>query len=296
MAKTDKVIKYTIIPRNEDENYDKNFRLSLKEFAKALESKSLVAPLIIYNSELDIPMDMEEELEEYCIYSSEDNLLDTIKNQENTDVFRCLIIHGFDITLDEVRDVYCSISRKNEADICINVIQDSEIGENLTFYLRNDLDKYSDEEWQEDKKQIEDDMQEYIDEYLAYDELSEEDMMDLLPFLLSGDMDKFDELIKEKKEKEKEKVPEKKTDDKIIHIPLPMNFNKDLEKLEEEKEESMSNAITCSYEYDSLIAISKVDEDFYIIEDDDYEIALTLDQMMFLMESFNRIKDKPVKK
>jgi UDP-N-acetylmuramoylalanine-D-glutamate ligase len=138
------------------------------------------------------------------------------------------------------------------------------------------------------------DMQEYIDEYLAYDELSEEDMMDLLPFLLSGDMDKFDELIKEKKEKEK--VPEKKTetDDKIIHIPLPMNFNKDLEKLEEE--ESTSNAITCSYEYDSLIAISKVDEDFYIIEDDDYEIALTLDQMMFLMESFNRIKDKPVKK
>jgi hypothetical protein len=295
MAKTDKVIKYTIIPRNEEENYDKNFRLSLKEFAKALESKSLVAPLIIYNSELDIPMDMEEELEEYCIYSSEDNLLDTIRNQENTDVFRCLIIHGFDISLDEVRDVYCSISRKNEADVCINVIQDSEIGENLTFYLRNDLDKYSDEEWQEDKKQIEDDMQEYIDEYLAYDELSEEDMMDLLPFLLSGDMDKFDELIKEKKEKEK--VPEKKTetDDKIIHIPLPMNFNKDLEKLEEE-EESTSNAITCSYEYDSLIAISKVDEDFYIIEDDDYEIALTLDQIMFLMESFNRIKDKPVKK
>lgn len=289
--KTDKVIKYTIIPRNEDDNYDKNFRLSLKEFAKALESKSLVAPLIIYNSELDIPMDMEEELEEYCIYSSEENLLDTIKNQENTDIFRCLIIHGFDITLDEVRDVYCSISRKNEADICINVIQDSELGENLTFYLRNDLDKYSDEEWEEDKKQIEDDMQEYIDEYLAYDDLSEEDMMDLLPFLLTGDMDKFDELMKEKKKEQPKEV--KETKDNLIHIPLPMNFNKDIEELEEE---STSNAITCSYEYDSLIAISKVEEDFYIIEDDDYEIALTLDQMMFLMESFNRIKDKPVKK
>ena len=291
MAKNDKVIKYTIIPRNEDDNYDKNFRLSLKEFAKALESKSLVAPLIIYNSELDIPMDMEEELEEYCIYSSEENLLDTIRNQENTDIFRCLIIHGFDITLDEVRDVYCSISRKNEADICINVIQDSELGENLTFYLRNDLDKYSDEEWEEDKKQIEDDMQEYIDEYLAYDDLSEEDMMDLLPFLLTGDMDKFDELMKEKKKEQPKEV--KETKDNLIHIPLPMNFNKDIEELEEE---STSNAITCSYEYDSLIAISKVEEDFYIIEDDDYEIALTLDQMMFLMESFNRIKDKPVKK
>ena len=141
MAKSEKVIKYTIIPKNEKEDYDKNFRLSLKEFAKSLESKSLVAPLILYNSDLDIPMDMEEELEEYCIYTNQDNLLPTIKNQENTDIFRCLIIHGFDISLDEIRSVYCPISRKNEADICINVIQDSELGENLTFYLRNDLDQ-----------------------------------------------------------------------------------------------------------------------------------------------------------
>ena len=294
MAKSEKVIKYTIIPKNENDNYDKNFRLSLKEFAKALDSKSLVAPLIIYNSDLDIPMDMEEELEEYCIYSNQDNLLDTIKNQENTDIFRCLIVHGFDIDLDDVRDIYCPISRKNEADICINVIQESELGENLTFYLRNDLDKSSDEEWAEDKKQIEDDMQEYIDEYLAYDELSEEDMMDLLPFLLSGDMDEFDKLMKDKKkEKAEEKKEEKKEDNKIISIPLPKNFNKPEEP--EPYKEEMDKRITCSYECDSLIALTKYDEDFYVIEDDDYEIALNLDQILFLIESFNRIKDKPVK-
>lgn len=291
MAKSEKVIKYTIIPKNENDNYDKNFRLSLKEFAKSLDSKSLIAPLIIYNSDLDIPMDMEEELEEYCIYSNQDNLLDTIRNQENTDIFRCLIIHGFDIDLDDVRNVYCPISRKNEADVCINVIQESELGENLTFYLRNDLDKCSDEEWEEDKKQIEDDMQEYIDEYLAYDELSEEDMMDLLPFLLSGDMDEFDKLMKDKKkEKAEEKKEEKKEDNKIISIPLPKNFNEP-----EPCKEELDKRITCSYESDSLIALTKYDEDFYVIEDDDYEIALNLDQILFLIESFNRIKNKPVK-
>ena len=78
MAKTDKVIKYTIIPKNDDEDYDKNFKLSLKEFAKALESKSLIAPLILYNSDLDIPMDMEEELEEYCIYTNKNFVIEEV--------------------------------------------------------------------------------------------------------------------------------------------------------------------------------------------------------------------------
>jgi hypothetical protein len=41
--------------------------------------------------------------------------------------------------------------------------------------------------------------------------------------------------------------------------------------------------------------LSKFEDDFYTIEDDDYEICLTLDQMQFLMESFNRIKDKKIK-
>lgn len=294
MAKTDKVIKYTIIPKNDDEDYDKNFKLSLKEFAKALESKSLIAPLILYNSDLDIPMDMEEELEEYCIYTNKDTLLETIRKEENTNVFRCLIIHGFDISLDEIRDIYCPISRKNEADVCINVIQESELGENLTFYLRNDLDQYPDEEWEEDKKQIEDDMMDYIDEYLAYDELSENDMMDLLPYLLSGDMEEFDKMMSKKK---KEQSKKKKEDDKVIHIPLPANLNpKDEEPNEPEEKLEEEYFITCSYEYDSLIALTKVNDDCYVIEDDNYEIELNLDQMLFLMESFNRIKDKPVKK
>ncbi len=224
----------------------------------------------------------------------------TIKNQENTDIFRCLIIHGFDISLDEIRSVYCPISRKNEADVCINVIQDSELGENLTFYLRNDLDQYSDEEWEEDKKQIQEDMLDYIDEYLAYDDLSEKDMLELLPYLLSGDMDEFDKRmddmkkVKAKENKEKDLLDE--YSDKIIHIPLPTNLQEKSDKLDELEEKEMEGVITCSYEYDSLIALSKFDDDFYVIEDDDYEIALNLDQMLFLVESFNRIKDKPVKK
>ena len=297
MANSEKVIKYTIIPKNDNDDYDKNFKLSLKEFAKSLESKSLIAPLILYNSDLDVPMDMEEELEEYCIYTNQDNLIPIIKNHEKTDIFRCLVLHGFDISLDDIRDIYCPISRKNEADICINVIQESELAENLTFYLRNDLDQSSDEEWEEDKKQIEEDMVEYINEYLTYEDLSEEEMMKLLPYLLSGDMDEFDnkmaDIRKEKaKENNKEELKNKdESNNKIIHIPFPEENMQINEQLEEEPDKT----ITCSYECDGLIALSKIEDDFYVIEDDDYEMALNLDQMLFLIESFNRIKDKPIK-
>ena len=304
MAGTEKVIKYTIMPKNDEDDYTQNFKLSLREFAKSLEDKTLVAPLIIYNSDLDIPLDMEKEIEKYVFYTDKDNLESLIKKQEVTDVFRCLILHGFDIPLDEVRDIYCPISRKNEADICINVIQELDyeglsMKENLTFYLRNDLDNCSEEEWEEDKKSIEEDMDEYINEWLSYDDLSEEDMMELLPYLMTGDLDEFDRKMEEKKKK----MPVKKDNDngKILYIPLPDEIEKgEVPKMKEpelkEEEEELEKSITCLYECDTLIALTKIDDDLYVIEDDNYEIEINLDQMQFLIESFNRIKDKPVNK
>ena len=304
MAGNEKVIKYTIMPKNDEDDYTQNFKLSIREFAKSLEDKTLVAPLIIYNSDLDIPLDMEKEIEKYVFYTDKDGLAALIKKQETTDYFRCLILHGFDISLDEVRDIYCPLSRKNEADVCINVVQELDyeglsFKENLTFYLRNDLDQCTDEEWEEDKKAIEDDMDEYINEWLSYDDLSEEDMMELLPYLMTGDLDKFDEAM----EKKKKKMPVKKDDDngKVLYIPLPEELKKGEKpemKLKEEvnEEEELNRSITCLYECDRLIALTKIDDDLFLIEDDNYEIEVDLDQMQFLIESFNRIKDKPVDK
>lgn len=305
MAGNEKVIKYTIMPKNEDDDYSQNFKLSLREFAKALEDKTLVAPLIIYNSDLDIPLDMEQEIEKYVFYTDKDGLATLIKKQETTDYFRCLILHGFDISLDEVRDVYCSLSRRNEADVCINVVQELDyegfsFKENLTFYLRNDLDQCSDEEWEDDKKAIEDDMEEYINEWLSYDDLSEEDMMELLPYLMSGDLDEFDKKIAEKRKK----VPssnkkEEKDDNKIIHIPLPTESSqkeeKDANMCERpiEPQDDLFIPIQCYFDDGkSIIMITKFNDDEYLIEDDDFEIKLNLDKMNFLMESFERIKDK----
>lgn len=307
MADNEKIIKYTIMPKNEDDDYSQNFKLSIREFAKAMEDKTLVAPLIVYNSDLDIPLDMEKEIEKYVFYSDKEGLAGLIKKQETTDYFRCLILHGFDISLDEVRDIYCPLSRRNEADVCINVIEDLDFEglnfkENLTFYLRNDLDNCTEEEWEEDKKAIEDDMEEYINEWLSYDDLSEEDMMELLPYLMSGDLDEFDKKMAEKKKKMPAKKNDKADNGKVLYIPLPEELLSEDKKPEmkeqepeQEPEQEVEKYISCVYECDTLIAISKIDEDVFLIENDNYEIEVDLDQMNFLIESFNRIKNKPLK-
>ena len=274
------IIKYTIVPANDKDDYESNFKLSLNEFAKAVDGngKALVCPLIVYNADLDIPLNMDKMIEDYIIYATEEQVLDVIRKHESTEVLRTLIVHGFDISLDEVRDIYCPLSRRNECDVCINVIRDIELDSNLTFYLYNDLDEQDDEEWEETLAALEEDMWSYIEDYKALEEMEDEDIFEMLPFLL-GDEEGADiqQMIKKIKDKEES-------------APPPV-----LAKPQELKDEEPRKSITCAYDYDGYIAINKLDEDLYTIEDDDYEVVLTADQIDFLFQQYNRIKDKPVK-
>ena len=291
MKEKGQIIKYTIVPRNDKDDYDSNFRLSLTEFAKSLDGKVLLAPLILYNSDLDIPMDMDDSLEEYIIYTDEDNLLDTIRKQETLDVFRSLVIHGFDVSLDDVRDVYCPLARRNQADICINTIQDLELDNNLTFYLYDDLDQCPEEEWQETKDNLEQDMKDYIEEYRAIEDMDDDEIFDLLPLFFEDEtIQSFKKIMDSKeevKEEKKDEVPLKKD---VMPIPLFDNI-----KTNEPKQEERPKAITVSYEYDGYIALNKLDDDLYTIEDDDYEVLMSAEQIDFIVQAYNRIKDKPVK-
>ena len=72
----DMIVKYTLMPLNEEDDYEHFFSLSLRELAKNTKDKSLLAPLIVYNSELDVPMD--NDLEEYTVYCNEEQILEVI--------------------------------------------------------------------------------------------------------------------------------------------------------------------------------------------------------------------------
>ena len=292
----DKIIKYTIVPKNDNDDYDSNFKLSLTEFAKALDGKALLAPLILYNSDLDIPLDMDETIEDYMIYTDKDNLLSVIKKQETIDVFRSLIIHGFDISLDEVRDIYCPLARRNQADVCINTIQELELDSNLTFYLYDDLDKCSDEEWDDTKMQLKQDMKDYIDEYKNFESMDEEELMDLLPFFFDdsneeGSFEDFLETIsKAANEAANKKKKEEKKEENTNIIPLPLP--EDLNKLDDVKEEQQ-RMMTLSYDDGkNFIALNKLGDDLYTIEDEEGEVLLSAEQIDYIMYAYNKLKDK----
>jgi hypothetical protein len=296
MNKDDMIIKYTLMPLNEDDDYEHFFNLSLRELAKNTSDKSLLAPLILYNSDLDVPMD--NDLEEYTIYCNEEQIIEVIRRQEINDVFRTLILHGFNISMDQLKDDFIKIARRNNANLCINVIQDTGIDSNITLYIDSDIENSDDKLWELQKQEMWDEVDEFIKNYDNYDyyDYSPEDIENVENFLEALFNDCGFNSSKDKKEKkEKQKVKESET--KII----PLNdaafetlFSNECENTEEpvNKEKIEEDVIAFSFEINNdIIKVACVDEELIVIEENDYEIALNLKQMDFVMECYKKILD-----
>ena len=272
----DMIVKYTLMPLNEEDDYEHFFSLSLRELAKNTKDKSLLAPLIIYNSELDVPMD--NDLEEYTVYCNEEQILEVIKRQEINDVFRTLIIHGFDVSMDDLKDIYIGIARRNNADLCINVIQDTGIDSNITLYIDSSIEKSEGKVWELQKQEMYDEIDSFIDNYDSYEayDYTPEEIASVENFLeaLLGD---YTEMPTPKKKEDKK---EEQESNKIIPLNQP--------KEEPEKE----HTISFSFENgDDVVRISGTDDDLYVIEENDYEVVLSKVQMEFIIESYHKILD-----
>ena len=296
MNKDDMIIKYTLMPLNEDDDYEHFFNLSLRELAKKTSDKSLLAPLILYNSDLDVPMD--NDLEEYTIYCNEEQIIEVIKRQEINDVFRTLILHGFNISMDQLKNDFIKIARRNNANLCINVIQDTGIDSNITLYIDSDIENSDDKLWELQKQEMWDEVDEFIKNYDNYDyyDYSPEDIESVENFLEALFNDCGFNSSKDKKEK-KEKQKGKESETKII----PLNdaafetlFSNECKNTEEpvDKEEIEEDVIAFSFEINNdIIKVACVDEELIVIEENDYEIALNLKQMDFVMECYKKILD-----
>ena len=290
--KDEMIIKYTLMPFNDDEDYEHFFSLSLRELAKNTKDKSLLAPLIVYNSDLDVPMD--NDLEEYTVYCNKSQILEVIKKQEVNDVFRTLILHGFEIDLDEMKDTYIGIARRNQADLCINVIQDTGIDSNITLYIDSNIEQSEGKVWDLQKQEMYSEIDSFIKNYDSYDyyDYSEEDIASVESFL-EALLDKID--IPEKSKDKKEEKPAAKNNVTTLSLVSSTDFE-DVEHNEEKDIEE--DVIAFSFEHnDDTIKIACVDEELYVIEENDYEIVLNQAQMEFIVECYSKIlkmqKDKP---
>lgn len=288
--KDEMIVKYTLMPLNEDDDYEHFFSLSLRELAKNTKDKSLLAPLIIYNSELDVPMD--NDLEEYTIYCNKSQILEVIKKQEVNDVFRTLILHGFDISFDEIKEVYIAIARRNCADLCVNVIQDTGMDSNISLYIDSCIETSDDKLWEMQKKEMHDEIDDLINNYDSYEvyDYSEEEIENVEAFLsaLFGENSFLDKKKKDKKEEKKNTI-----------IPLnlqsiePIQSSADIqEKNCKEDKQVEEDVVAYSFETNNdVVKVSCIDEDLFLIEENDYEVALNLDQMEFVVECYYKILD-----
>ena len=297
------IVKYTLMPFNEEEDYEHFFNLSLRELAKNTSDKSLLAPLILYNSDLDVPMD--NDLEEYTIYCNESQIIEVIRRQEINDVFRTLVLHGFDISMDELKNEYIRIAKRNNANLCINVIHETGIDSNITLYIDSDIENSDDKLWEEQKKEMWSEVDEFVknfDSYDYYDYTPEEieSVENFLEALLNEcgfDSSALPDKKKGKKEDKKsdKKEPVKESSTKIIPLnnaALDALFVDRSEIIQEEEDDVEEDVIAFSYELnDDVVKIACVDEELIVIEENDYEVALTLKQMEFIMESYNKILD-----
>ena len=280
--KDSRVVKYTLMPFSKDDNYDKYFLSSIKELAGKLQGAISAPLLVIYNSDLDIPI--EYEYEDYTMYCNSEQIEDVIKRVENTDSFATLIIHGFDISLDDVREKYNAIARRNNAHLCVNVLSKYEINSNLSLYLDENIDRESDSNWEEAKVEIQKQIDEFIDGYDADFDFDEDEAAIFNEFLNSLYEGLFD-----KEDKEGDDEEEK---DSFMPIPLfPLSLKGGLFDDDDEEEKKDEDVIAFTYQNKKdFISISCLDGELYIIDDDECEILLTEDQMEFLIESYNKIK------
>lgn len=136
-------IKYTIVPKD---NVDNGMMQVL--FAKDVVYRDI---LVIDNAALGIVVEKSCEM---IKVATESTLESTIKNSLIDDQYDTIILNGFDISLDDVKNIYVPIAREHDIYICINVISTFECADNITIHLDFKTEQLEEEDWQDVKERI----------------------------------------------------------------------------------------------------------------------------------------------
>lgn len=206
-------IKYTIVPKNilEDAIYESGIALT--------ENAIVIEPIIIFNSNMDLGIEQDiynNEIPESNIrFTSEKDLYKTLLEENEAELCNTIIINGFNIDLNFVREKIAPLSKKSDKIFSINVISDKRKFTNYTVYLSNTLKEgYTDEQWKE-----------YINDYFK-------------EFEVSLEQDKEEHSLS----KEKYRAAEEKINDflnKLLGLENGENFADLLKKDPKDKDDSV---------------------------------------------------------
>lgn len=286
-------IKYTIVPRDilEDAIYESGVALT--------ENAMVIEPIIIFNSTMDLGIEQDiynNEIPESNTRFSTEKDLYKILLEENEDEFcNTIIINGFNIDLNFVREKIAPLSKKSDKIFSINVLSDKRKFTNYTVYLNNTLlEDYSDDEW---KEYITDFYKEF-DVSLAQDKeeyslskekyrAAEEKINDFLNKLLGLDQEQATEPAK--KEKKEEFEEEKEVEISEERDKYLVDSSKDKPVIKAKSNEERDHYESYTYEdNDGLVCVS-IDGDCLIIANEDDEILFDKKYIDQIIEFLSRL-------
>lgn len=286
-------IKYTIVPVDilEDAIYESGVALT--------ENAMVIEPIIIFNSTMDLGIEQDiynNEIPESNTRFSTEKDLYKILLEENEDEFcNTIIINGFNIDLNFVREKIAPLSKKSDKIFSINVLSDKRKFTNYTVYLNNTLlEDYSDEEW---KEYITDFYKEF-DVSLAQDKeeyslskekyrAAEEKINDFLNKLLGLDQEQATEPAK--KEKKEEFEEEKEVEISEERDKYLVDSSKDKPVIKAKSNEERDHYESYTYEdNDGLVCVS-IDGDCLIIANEDDEILFDKKYIDQIIEFLSRL-------
>lgn len=263
-------IKYTVVPENvlEDALYESGVILT--------DAEIVISPLILFNDTMDLGLNdiYEEEIgisEDDIKYIDEDELMNCINEYKDEDFGNCVILNGFELSLDYVREQLLKISNEFGILFSINIPTTSRKYTSFTVYI--DATKtYSDKEWDEYKKKyeklLEESKEEDVEEnkILTIEEFEDEGPVSLDDFLF--------EILGIEKE-EVEEIRREINEDKTKILPKPRN-NKNYQSYAFEDENSM-------------IVIDK-DNGILTIATEDGEVKIPDKHTDFIIDTLEKLK------
>lgn len=144
-------IKYTIVPK---ENIERSI---FESGVKLSKSDIIIDPIVVFNANMELGIETEiygDDIDEDNFkFTKESNLLNVLTEINDTEITNTIIVNGFDVDLDYVRNHIVKLANKSDKIYSINVISDARKYTNFTIYMDSKENVLlTDEEWKEYKE------------------------------------------------------------------------------------------------------------------------------------------------
>lgn len=142
-------IKYSYIPKSN------SLDAILSSLAYAIKATGAYRYKLIDNSSSGIRI-YPDEVKDNVVRCSSSDLINTINKLINEDIeLEVILINGFDISLDDLKEYYCDIVENNNILLCINNIKELEDkNTNISIAIDPEISNLDEDEWEITKEEI----------------------------------------------------------------------------------------------------------------------------------------------